>query len=120
MQYKCELSDIKRGKLIRYCRKQLGMTQADLARKLGVSVTAVYDWERGRKPSVKHWYRLCRELHIPCELLEEDLSDFFSARKVQLAFLRRLDLPPDVQQKLEEAITVYYGEDEPLPEVINK
>ena len=111
--YAITMFDEKRGWLIRYLREQLGMTQADLARKLGVSVNTVCDWEQGRKPSVKNWYRLSRELNISRELLEADLSDSFSAKKVQIALLRKLDIPPEIQQIIEEAIIRYYGE-EPL------
>ena len=116
MNHSYTMTDVKRGRLIRYFRILLGMTQADLASKVGVTVNTVCDWEQGRKPSVKNWYRLCQELNIPMELFDMDLSDSFDARKVQIMLLRRLDLSPEVQQIIEEAMNRYYGE-EPLHNV---
>lgn len=108
------LTDKHRGRLIRYFRKLRGMTQTDLALRLGVSVTTVYDWEKGARPSVKHWYSLCQELQIPPELQKAGLSDSFSSKKIQMEFVKQLHLSPEVQQILEDAIDLYYEEDEPL------
>ena len=57
MKTKCSHADIKRGRLIRYYRVRLGLTQTDLAEKLEVSLNTVCSWEKGYiKPTVKHWY----------------------------------------------------------------
>lgn len=117
MEHLYTADDKKRGKLIRYYRIKRGLTQADLARKLGVSVNTVWDWEQGRKPSVKHLHQLCQVLQIPQEWLELDLADPCNAKKIQFALLRRLNLSPETQQILEEAINQYYGEDIPLPKI---
>lgn len=80
MEHLYTADDKKRGKLIRYYRIKRGLTQADLARKLHVSVNTVWDWEQGRKPSVKHLHQLCQELQIPQEWLELDLADPCNAK----------------------------------------
>ena len=117
MEHLYTADDKKRGKLIRYYRIKRGLTQADLARKLGVSVNTVWDWEQGRKPSVKHLHQLCQVLQIPQEWLELDLADPCNAKKIQFALVRRLNLPPETLQILEEAINQYYGEEVPLPKI---
>ena len=119
MKTKCSHADIKRGRLIRYYRVRLGLTQIDLAEKLEVSLNTVCSWEKGYiKPTVKHWYKLCQLLQIPAEYLEEDLTDPFNARKLQLTLIRQLNLSPDTLQQIEEAIDCYYGKDEPLKKVV--
>ena len=116
MQDKYTLSDKMRGKVIRYCRRQKGMNQDDLARKLVVTVNTVCEWEKGRKPSVKHWALLADELGLPRDLLDMDLSDPVNSAKVQLALLKRQPLSPEELRILEKAIALYFGEDEPAPE----
>jgi len=50
--------DPSQGSVIRYLRRQLGMTQEDLAHALGITVGTVSRWEKGRfRPS-----RLARTL----------------------------------------------------------
>lgn len=51
-------TDPSQGSVIRYLRRQLGMTQEDLAHALGITVGTVSRWEKGRfRPS-----RLARTL----------------------------------------------------------
>ena len=48
------MDQIKVGKFIAACRKEQGMTQANLAEKLGISDRAVSKWETGKsKPTIK-------------------------------------------------------------------
>lgn len=50
--------ELSQGGVIRYLRRQLGMTQEDLAHALGITVGTVSRWEKGRfRPS-----RLARAL----------------------------------------------------------
>ncbi len=113
MGYICTPEDIKRGKRIRLLRMQRGLTQADVARALKVSVNAVSGWEAGKRLSVKHWHELCLLFQIPCEVIGEEASNFTDARKYQINFLRQLDLCPRCQQKVEEAIELHYEEKDP-------
>ena len=119
MKHQYTESDIIRGKAIQYYRRQAGLTQAELAMEVGVSSIRDYEWEKGAKPSVKNWHKLCQILKMPLEWLDEDLSDPINSRRMQTAFLRRLDLSPEDQQKLEEALNRYYETEKPLPKACN-
>ena len=119
MKHQYTESDIIRGKAIQYYRRQAGLTQAELAMEVGVSSIREYEWEKGAKPSVKNWHKLCQVLKMPLEWLDEDLSDSINSRRMQTAFLRRLDLSPEDQQKLEEALNRYYETEKPLPKACN-
>ena len=119
MKHQYTESDIKRGKTIQYYRRQAGLTQAELAMEVNVSSIREYEWEKGAKPSVKNWHKLCQVLKMPLEWLDEDLSDPINSRRMQTAFLRRLDLSPEDQQKLEEALNRYYETEKPLPKACN-
>ena len=119
MKHQYTESDIIRGKAIQYYRRQAGLTQAELAMKVKVSPIREYEWEKGAKPSVKNWHKLCQVLKMPLEWLDEDLSDPINSRRMQTAFLRRLDLSPEDQQKLEEALNRYYETEKPLPKACN-
>jgi len=87
--------------------------------EVGVSSIREYEWEKGAKPSVKNWHKLCQILKMPLEWLDEDLSNPINSRRMQTAFLRRLDLSPEDQQKLEEALNRYYETEKPLPKACN-
>ena len=119
MKHQYTESDIIRGKAIQYYRRQAGLTQAELAMEIGVSSIREYEWEKGAKPSVKNWHKLCQVLKMPLEWLDEDLSDPINSRRMQTVFLRRLDLSPEDQQKLEEALNRYYETEKPLPKACN-
>ena len=119
MKHQYTESDIIRGKAIQYYRRQAGLTQAELAMEVNVSSIREYEWEKGAKPSVKNWHKLCQILKMPLEWLDEDLSDPINSRRMQTAFLRRLDLSPEDQQKLEEALNRYYETEKPLPKACN-
>lgn len=58
------------GKLIRRRRWLLGLTQTDLAEKLGVSLDAISKWEHGyRRPRAISITRLADALQLPVEQL---------------------------------------------------
>ena len=55
------MDQIKVGKFIAACRKEQGMTQANLAEKLGISDRAVSKWETGKSmPDSGIMLELCR------------------------------------------------------------
>lgn len=56
------------GDLIRTCRRNLGMTQEDLARALHIPKSNVSNWERGwSRPDLTLVPELCRMLHLSFE-----------------------------------------------------
>ena len=58
-------------------RKQLGYSQYDLARMLGVDQTAVHSWEQGKSlPNAKRLPAIARILNCSIdELLQEDAAE---------------------------------------------
>lgn len=66
----------KIGKLIADCRKNINLTQAGLAEKLGVSDKSVSKWENGKcLPDVSLYKELCNILGIT-------LNEFFAGEKI--------------------------------------
>ena len=59
------MDQIKIGQFIASCRKEQGMTQANLAERLGITDRAVSKWETGRSlPDSGIMLELCELLHI--------------------------------------------------------
>ena len=59
------MNQIKIGKFIADCRKQVNLTQMQLAEKLGITDKAVSKWERGiAMPDTSIMLALCDILHI--------------------------------------------------------
>ena len=69
--YICNLLSMGIGERIRIAREKIGISQSELARKIGVKPQAVQAWEAGRNgPSRKRIPTLASELHISEEELE--------------------------------------------------
>ena len=68
------------GKLespLKRLRLKMGLTQAELARRIGVSDRAVRAWEKGEYPpmlSIPQVRALCRELHVTFDELPDNLG----------------------------------------------
>lgn len=61
-------------KNLKQARSDVGITQADIAKKLGVTYQMVYQWEKGLAPVArKHWNTLASLLHVDEEGLEDIL-----------------------------------------------
>ena len=59
------MNQIKIGKFIADCRKQVNLTQMQLAEKLGITDKAISKWERGiSMPDTSIMLELCDILHI--------------------------------------------------------
>ena len=71
------MDQVKTGNLIANCRKEKGLTQANLAEQLGVSDRAVSKWETGRSlPDADNMLQLSRILGITVdELLKGEKTD---------------------------------------------
>ena len=66
----------KIGRFIAACRKEQGLTQADLAEKLGITDRAVSKWETGRSlPDASIMLELC-------DLLEININELFTGERI--------------------------------------
>lgn len=68
----------KIGKFIVACRKENGLTQADLSNKLGITVQAISKWENGKSlpdPSIM--------LEL-CELLNINVNELLTGRRLDM------------------------------------
>ncbi len=66
------------GKFIVACRKENGLTQADLSKKLGITVQAISKWENGKSlpdPSIM--------LEL-CELLNINVNELLTGRRLDM------------------------------------
>lgn len=58
------------------CRKRYGLTQAQLAEKLGVKTTSVSSWERGANaPDIETLYKICQLFHLTLDEIYGVASD---------------------------------------------
>ena len=72
------MNQIKIGKFIASCRKEQGMTQANLAEKLGITDRAVSKWENGK--SMPDSGIMLEQ----CELLEINVNELLSGEKIDM------------------------------------
>ncbi len=73
------MDQIKIGKFIASCRKEQGMTQANLAEKLGISDRAVSKWETGKSmPDSGIMLELC-------EFLKINVNELLSGERIMTA-----------------------------------
>lgn len=91
------MNQIKTGQFIAACRKEQGLTQAQLAEKIGVSDRAVSKWENGKAlPDASNMLDVCDALGISVnELLTGEHID--QERYKELAESRLIEI-----KKLEE------------------
>ncbi|MBR3447620.1 MAG: helix-turn-helix transcriptional regulator [Oscillospiraceae bacterium] len=72
------MDQIQIGKFIAACRKEKGMTQAQLAEKMGISDRAVSKWETGKNmPDSSIMLELCDELGIT-------VNDLLNGRRIAM------------------------------------
>lgn len=72
------MDQIQIGRFIAACRKEQGMTQAQLAEKMGVSDRAVSKWETGKNmPDFSIMLELCDELDIT-------VNDLLNGRRITM------------------------------------
>ena len=50
-------------------RKQLHLTQAEFAKKIGVSKKTIINWENGSPPSIDNLKNLCLRVHVSADYL---------------------------------------------------
>lgn len=107
------------GEKLRAMRRESGMTQAELARAVGVSHTSVVQWETGvRAPSVRHAVELSRVLGAsPTEFLERGTTKRSIAAHVAAARDPRWVRVEERLPKPFESVLLYTPEEAPLPTV---
>lgn len=92
--------------LIREARKRAGLTQAELAERIGTTQSAVARWESRRStPSFDTVFRIVRAcgLDLDLMLVERDDSDWTQARQLlQLSVGERLAHADQVRDQLDE------------------
>lgn len=67
---------ITTGDVIRAARKNAGMTQAELAEKLGISYVGVSQWKNDlRKPKIETLRKIAKALNIPDFCIEKEMSE---------------------------------------------
>lgn len=99
------------GDLIREARRRAGLTQAQLAERVGTTQSAVARWERGRSaPSFDTVRRLVRACGLDLVVTIEDYDDSDIAQAEQLLRLtpdQRVDHSLDVVSFAEELSDAY-------------
>ena len=70
------MDQIKIGKFILNCRKEKGLTQEQLAEKLGVTSKSISRWENGRNMPD---YSILKDL---CNILDIDVNEFLIGEKI--------------------------------------
>ena len=92
------MDNAKMGELIRDSRKEKGLTQKDVANKLGITDRAVSKWERG----------IC----APDIAYIEELAEMLGLTVAELIAGQRMEQPP--AQEVESAIkeTISYSQNE--------
>ena len=102
------MDQIKIGKFIASCRKEAGMTQAELAEKLGISDRAVSKWETGKSmPDSGIMLELCGFLKINVnELLsgERIMAEFYSKQVEE----NLLTMKREVEERDRRALKLEY------------
>ena len=91
------MNQVKIGKFIFECRKEKGVTQQELAERLGHTAKAVSKWETGKGlPDVSLYEAVCKELGIT-------LNEFFAGEYIEE---QRLIVQTD--ENLEDILKEYY------------
>ena len=93
------MDQIKIGKFIAECRKNVGLTQAQLAEKLGITDKAISKWERGiAMPDTSIMLELCNILCISVnELLSGEKIDMENNEQKNEQLL--LDMAKEIEKK---------------------
>ena len=102
------MDQVKIGQFIATCRKEQGMTQANLAEKLGITDRAVSKWETGRSlPDSGIMLELCKFLHI-------NVNELLSGEKImtetydKMAEKNLLNMKRDMEEQNRRMLRMEY------------
>jgi transcriptional regulator with XRE-family HTH domain len=71
---------VTRAKTIRELREDAGLTQLQLANKIGVTPSAVYNWERGRnEPKASQLRTMARLFGVSMDVINFEVEELKSA-----------------------------------------
>jgi transcriptional regulator with XRE-family HTH domain len=87
---------------IRARRKELRLTQADLAARVGVSPTAVTDWETGKSRPWENLVALAKALEVTTDWLTTGAKSAHEKKLEQLQLM--VDSNPDLQRAWNDAL----------------
>lgn len=91
------MNQVKIGKFISECRKEKGLTQQELADRLGLTAKAVSKWETGKGlPDVSLYEAVCKELGIT-------LNEFFAGEHIE-----ENRVVAQTDENLEDILKEYY------------
>ena len=81
------------GRKLKYHRKQSGLTQEQLAEKMGVSYTQYQNYERGKSyPLMEKFIVLCQLLDVPADYLLSDEARIFQDYSSSVMFQEFRDM----------------------------
>ena len=89
----------KIGRFIAACRKEQGLTQADLAEKLGITDRAVSKWETGRSmPDASIMLELCN-------LLKININELFTGERIGMDQYKKMAEQHLLEMRKQEELT---------------
>lgn len=89
----------KIGRFIAACRNEQGLTQADLAEKLGITDRAVSKWETGRSlPDASIMLELC-------DLLEININELFTGERIGMDQYQKMAEQHLLEMRKQEELT---------------
>lgn len=93
------------GERIRAARKNAGLTQEDLGKKLGVSYVGISQWENNvRNPKFSTLARIADALNIPVQDLIEDWSKVDTEDFIKRACYGEGITVPDAEERIAAAL----------------
>ena len=88
------MSDL--GRIIKWNRRRLGLSQADLSERSGISVGVIQSLEQEERDTCRHVHKLAIPLGLPKEVLEDamgldsSLRSWLKGQPEAIRFLRQL------------------------------
>ena len=99
--------DIRVGKRIKQCREEIGLTQSQLAEKIGISTKQMSAIERGAAfPHCENLIKLINELKIPSDAIFCDVVDKSRRYTISKLSAQIEELPPESKRLIYNIIDI--------------